>query len=158
MSLFEDNRFVYRDTFFVFFKRENRPDADKVAAVLAELGDKYETSNLRESDGKFESITIHSPQDYSAMDVTYVDGDEVTEQVKDLMNEFKLMTLTGDDREKLKVFENCDARFDVFHFEQVSEALEEDEILDPGGVLLVMSQLAQQCDGISLDPQSQTLL
>ena len=157
MSLFEDNRFVYRDTFFVFMRKENRPEGEKVAAVLAELGDKYETSNLRVADGKFESITIHSPQDYSAMDVTYVQGDEVTEQVNEMMNEFKIMTLTGDDRKKLEVFQNCDARFDVFHFEQVSEAME-DEILDPGGLLLVMGQLAGLIGGVSLDPQSQTLL
>ena len=92
------------------------------------------------------------------MDVTYVEGEEVTEQISEMMNEFKLMTLTGDDRKKLEIFQNCDARFDVFHFEQISEALEEDEILDPGGLLLVMARLAELCGGVSLDPQSQTLL
>ena len=158
MSLFEDNRFVYRDTFFVYLKREDRPSIDDVKGFLAEMGDKYKTTNLKESDGALESMTIHSPQDYSAMDVTYLEGEEVIEQVNEMMNDFKLMTLTGDDQKKLMIFQDCDARFDVFHFEQVAEGQEEDEFLDPGGLLLVMSNLAQLCKGVSLDPQSQTLL
>ena len=92
------------------------------------------------------------------MDVTYLEGEEVIEQVNEMMNDFKLMTLTGDDQKKLMIFQDCDARFDVFHFEQVAEGQEEDEFLDPGGLLLVMSNLAQLCKGVSLDPQSQTLL
>ena len=158
VSLFEDNNFVYRDTFFVYFSNENRPSGEQVKAVFAELGDKYETSAIKENDGKFESATIHSPQDYSAMDITFVQGEEVLEQVKDMMGEFRVMTLTGEDQKKLQVFEKCDARFDVFHFEQVAEGQAEDEILDPGGLLLVMGQLAELCQGVSLDPQSQTLL
>ena len=88
MSLFKDGQFVYRDTFFVYFQQSDRPTAEQVQAVLAELGDKYECGELRQSDGKFESISVRSPQDYSAMDITFVAGDEVREQVKDMMNEF----------------------------------------------------------------------
>lgn len=158
MSLFEDNRFVYRDTFFVYFQHPHRPTADEVAQVLKKLGDKYEFSSLKSTDGKFESISVHSPQDYSAMDITCIIGEEVREQIKDMMNEFKTMTLTGEDREKLSLFEKCDSRLDVYHFEEVSEAEEEDEVLDPGGLLLVMGKLARLCHGVGLDPQSQTLL
>ena len=127
MSLFEDNRFVYRDTFFVYFKKQDRPNVESVKAFLAEMGNKYQTTNLKDSDGKFESMTIHSPQDYSAMDVTYLEGEEVVEQVSEMMKDFILMTLTGEDQQKLKIFQNCDARFDVFHFEQVAEGQEEDQ-------------------------------
>jgi hypothetical protein len=158
VSLFEDSRFVYRDTFFVYFQLSDRPSGEQVQAVLTELGDKYACGELRQTDGKFESISVLSPQDYSAMDITFVSGDEVREQIKDMMTDFKVMTLTGDDRKKVAVFETCDARLDVFHFEQVSEGEEEDEILDPGGLLLVLERLARVCNGISLDPQSQTLL
>ena len=158
MSLFEDNRFVYRDTFFVYLKREDRPHVEQVKEFLAEMGDKYATSNLKDNDGLLDSMTIHSPQDYSAMDVTYLEGEEVIEQVHEMMNDFKLMTLTGEDQKKLTIFQECDARFDVFHFEQVAEGQEGDEFLDPGGLLLVMSNLAELCKGVSLDPQSQTLL
>ena len=53
--------------------------------------------------------------------------------------------------------QNSTARFDIFHFEQVSAAGEE-EILDPGGLLLVMQKLCELVDGVGLDPQSQALL
>ena len=158
MSLFEDSQYVYRDTFFVFFPRANRPSAEQVKSILDELGDNYDIRNLKSVDGKLESLSVYSPQDYSAMDITYVGGDEVTEQINELLNDFKSMTLTGDDRQKIAVFDNCDARFDVFHFEQVSEGEEETEVLDPGGLLLVLERLARLCQGVSLDPQSQTLL
>ena len=100
MSLFEDETYVYRDTFFVHFQNQNRPTGGQVKAAIASLGDKYELSNLRENDGRFESLTIRSPHDSSAMDITFVQGEEVTEQVKDLMGEFRTITLSGDDHKK----------------------------------------------------------
>jgi hypothetical protein len=158
MSLFEDSRFNYRDTFFIFFQNQHRPTAAEVQAAIENLGSKYDFENLKEDDGKFDSVTVHSPQDYSGMDINQIGGEEVTLQVKDLMNEFKLVTLTGDDRKKLAMMEQCDSRMDVFHFEQIFEGTDEDEILDPGGLLLVLEKLANLCHGISFDPQSQTML
>ena len=159
MSLFEDSRFVYRDTFFVFFQQKNRPSLKSVESMLAGLGDKYESSNARESAGKFDSITVHSPQDYSAMDITYIDGEEVRDQIQDLKTEFRTMTLTGDDHQKIADLEKCDGRLDVFHFAELSnEEVDEDEVLDPGGLLLVLERLARLSNGVSYDPQSQSLL
>lgn len=157
MSLFEDSRFIYRDTFFIYLQSQHRPTADEVKAVIDSLGSKYDFENLKEIDGKFESVTVHSPQDNSGMDINLISGEEVTLQVKDLLGEFKLVTLTGEDRKKLAVIELCDARLDVFHFEEVLNESEE-EILDPGGLLLVLEKLANLCQGVSVDPQSQTML
>lgn len=156
MSLFEDSSYVYRDTFFVFLQPENRPSTDKVQACFAELGKKYAAENVRNENGDFESITIKSPYDSSAMDITYVEGEEVTGQVIDMMEEFRNMTLVGDDHKKLAKFKNASARFDIFHFEQIRE--DNQEHLDPGGLLIVMEKLRELCDGVALDPQSQTLM
>ena len=60
-------------------------------------------------------------------------------------------------RDRTKVQE-CDARFDIFFFEQVTDGTSGDEFLDPGGLLLVMEKLASVCDGIGLDPQSNALM
>lgn len=156
MSLFEDSSYIYRDTFFVFFDPENRPSSDKVEACFSELGKKYEVQNVRSSDGDFESITVKSPYDFSAMDITYVEGEEVSAQIKDLMEEFRTMTLVGDDHKKLARVKGSSARFDVFHFEKLRE--DEADALDPGGLLIVMEKLAELSDGVALDPQSQTFL
>ena len=157
MSLFEDSKYQYRDTFFVFFPRANRPSLDKIEACLAELGARYEVIKTKEVEGDFESLTFISPYDFSAMDIVVVEGEEVTSQICELMDEFKTMTLTGDESSKLAQLSECDARFDIFHFEQV-EGASEDEFLDPGGLLLLMEKLSELCDGIALDPQSHSLM
>jgi hypothetical protein len=158
VSLFEDENYIYVDTFFVHFEQENRPTGAQVRSCIKGLGDKYETSGLRETGGKFESVTIRSPQDSSAMDITCVQGEEVLEQIADLMKDFKTITLSGDDHKKLTKLSRCDARFDIYHFEQQSGGAGEEEMLDPGGLLLVMDRLTAVCEGVGLDPQSKTLL
>lgn len=157
MSLFEDSRYQYRDTYFVFFQKENRPSLDKIEATLAELGSRYQTMKKSEKDGEFESLTFASPYDFSAMDIAVVEGEEVQAQIHELMEDFKTVTLTGDDAQKLGLLSSCDARFDIFHFEKM-EGQTEDEVLDPGGLLLVMQKLSELSDGVALDPQSQSLL
>ena len=157
MSLFEDNKYQYRDTFFVFYQKENRPSLDKIESRLAELGNRYETIKSDEKEGEFESLTFASPYDFSAMDIAAVEGEEVQNQIQEIMDEFKTMTLTGDDSTKLTQLSHCDARFDIFHFEQVDGA-NGDEFLDPGGLLLVMEKLTELCEGIALDPQSHSLM
>ena len=42
-----------------------------------------------------------------------------------------------------------------FHFEQVAGSNhEEEDFLDPGGLLIVLERLAELCRGVSVDPQS----
>ena len=157
MGLFGDSRYEYRDTFFVLFKKENRPSSDKIQACLADLGPKYETLDLKATDGELESITVRSPHDRSAMDITYVEGEEVSGQIEQIMTDFRTITLAGDDVNKLRKLNTCDARFDIYHFEQNVEG-GEDEMLDPGGLLIVMETIVQLCEGVGLDPQSQSLM
>ena len=157
MALFGDSRYEYRDTFFVFFKRGNRPSSDKIQACIAELGPKYEMLDLASKDGELEALTVRSPNDRSAMDITFVEGEEVTNQIQEIQTEFRTITLVGDDAEKLKKLSGCDARFDIYHFEQC-ESSGEEEMLDPGGLLIILETVANICDGIGLDPQSQALM
>jgi hypothetical protein len=150
--------YVYRDTFFVLFEKKNRPTADQVRTALNGLGKRYETTDERTAKDHLESITVRSPYDFSAMDIAYVEGEEVQLQVRELMQEFKLITLSGDDSKKLSKLSKCDARFDIFHFEQADTAAEDDDQMDPGGLLMVMEKLAHLADGVGLDPQSLSLM
>lgn len=159
MSLFENDEYEYTDTFFVFFKRENLPAAEAVKTAIAELGDRYEFGNIAFREDQFESMSILSPQDFSAIDIVLDLNMEVTTQIEELTTEFRTLTLTGDDRDKLTRFKDCDARFDLFHFEkQVSGNSDPDAFIDPGGLLIVLEKLRSLCDGVGLDPQSQMLL
>lgn len=159
MSLFGDRNYQYRDTYFVLFPKENRPSEAKLKALLNELGTKFETAEVRQTDGKIDSLTLIDPQDYSAMDIAYVEGDDVVTQIGEIREEFRAITVRGDDVEKLKQLKDFDARFDIFHFEQVLDAGDdEEEYVDPGGLLLVMEKLVQLCRGVGYDPQSQSLI
>ena len=83
--------------------------------------------------GKFESLTLRSPQDYAAMDISYVSGEEVSEQVDELQRELK-GNVDAADRPKFTQLSKCDAKFDILHFEQVSaeeDGDDDSEMLDP---------------------------
>ncbi len=158
MSLFENEDYQYRDTFFVLFECETRPTSSAIKKSLEELGGRYEIVDVREGEDGFESITVKSPYDFSAMDIVLVHGSEVTSQVQDLMEEFKSITLIGDEASKLRQLKKCNARFDIFHFELADAVSDSDEHLDPGALLLVIEKLSELSHGIGLDPQSMSLI
>jgi len=159
MSLFGDSKYQYRETYFVLFHKANQPSPAQIEAALDELGSRYETVEVRMQDDELESMTIRSPHDFSAMDITVVEGEEVVNMVKKLREDFRTMTRSGEDLKKLSRLKDFDCRFDIFHFEEIADSgLGEDDFLDPGGLLLVLEKLAECCDGVTVDPQSQTLL
>jgi hypothetical protein len=160
MSLFADERYQWRETYFVLFRAPDRPLADTVTSLLRQGNERHEISNVQaDAQGRLESLTLCSPDDFSAMDITFVTGEEVTEQVNELSCELAKSTLTDEGRKKLARLQNCDARFDVYHFEWVAERQnEDDEFLDPGSLIIVMKRLTRLCHGVSVDPQTGTLM
>jgi hypothetical protein len=160
MSLFGDDRYQWRETFFVLFRQAERPLAKDVAAALQQGNERYSVTDVQgDENGRFESLTLQSPEDFSAMDVTFVTGEEVTEQIEELSREIAKSTLTDDGRKKLQFLQQCDARFDIYHFEQVdNRAGEEDDYLDPGSLIIVLKRLGKLCHGVGVDPQSGSLM
>jgi hypothetical protein len=130
--------------------------------VLSDLSDHYQLTNFsHDKEGLFESLTLLSPDDFAAIDVCYVGGEEVLEQGAQLAKEIKFAMCDPADREKLKKLGKYDGRFDVLHFEQVAETAEDeeqDELLDPSAVLIVLDALAKLTEGIAIDPQSGILM
>ncbi len=160
MSMFENNQYRWRETYFVLFHSGDRPKLDVVKKTLHRLDPQYQLTNPSADHGLFESLTLISPDDFAAIDICYTEGDEVREQVKDLVEELRPIAGETDFDAQLKQMANCDARFDVLHFEEVSEAAGDadddvlDEALDPSALLLVMNELAKLTRGIAVDPQS----
>ena len=160
MSLFEDSRFQWRETYFVLFDSQQRPTPAAVKRALAELKAGLNvTSSADSEDGFLEGMTILSHIDSSGIDVTYIDGDEVKEQLAELKKEFRGQQLTAEEKIKYDRMMLSNARFDVFHFEEMGDSLDEDDgPLDPGTLLLVLARIAKLCHGVAYDPQSNTLL
>ncbi len=158
MSLFEDDRYQYCDTFFVYFEAGNRPSLADIEKALSSGGETCELADAKsDADGAFKSITVRSPHDSSAMDIAFVSGEEVVEQVEELVAEFRQISLEGEEFDKLDQIKTADARLDVYQFERVSDSQEPD-MIDPGGLFLVLEKLNRLCNGVGLDPQSKTLL
>ncbi|HUG70701.1 MAG TPA: hypothetical protein VMM76_23330 [Pirellulaceae bacterium] len=162
MSLFENNMYQWRETYFVLFTQAARPQADAVATALKKQDPHYEITDIVANDaGQLESLTIRSPEDSSAMDITFVTGDEVTEQREELLNTLAKSTLRDGDHDKLNFLGECDSRYDIYHFEEatfIGGEEGEDDPLDPGALLLVMDCLARLCHGVGIDPQSGSLM
>ncbi|HIK93303.1 MAG TPA: hypothetical protein EYG03_15180 [Planctomycetes bacterium] len=162
MSLFENDRYRWRETFFVMFHATNRPTVAAMKKVLADLGGNVEIRETRGDDESgFESLTLIADEDNAAMDIVYSSGNDVLEQREDLYSELAVNVNDESEKEQLRRIKAFDARFEIFHFEETvwdPDLSEEDELLDPGTVLCVLSLLADFCDGVAIDPQSSTIL
>jgi hypothetical protein len=157
MSLFENEQYQWRETYFVLFEEARRPSAPSLVEALDKTGEGLQVSEVRaDSHGLVESLTIRSPDDYAAMDITYVSGEEVTDQVAELTEEY--MGAGETEKSVLARLAKCSARLDVYHFEQrvapAGEDDEGDELMDPGALLTILDRLATLCDGVVIDPQS----
>jgi hypothetical protein len=161
MSLFEDSRYQWRETYFVLFDVRQRPKATDVQRLLTELGPRMTIQELAANDaGLLDSMTVLSHADAAGMDITYVEGEEVKEQVLQLRQDWKGKSGGPKEKPHLDRALHANARFDVYHFEEVTDFPEDDEdgSLDPGTLLLVLNKLARLCQGEALDPQTGELL
>jgi hypothetical protein len=163
MSMFEDSRYRWRETCFVFFAAKKRPKLTIVTKLLSSLNKRFQLTNLSEdSQGRVDSVTVISPDDYAALDICYTDGGEVLEQVASLVDELKKGGVDSPPPVPWAEIKKYDGRFDVLHFEQVPEDIEdgaeEEGMLDPSALLVVMGALAELTEGVAIDPQAGTFL
>lgn len=162
MSMFENNQYRWRETYFVLFHSSKRPTLERLQQTLGGLNNRFTLTNLSADDaGRAESLTVLSPDDFAALDICYLEGEEVLEQGASLADEMETPTCRPEERDKLKRIRQCDSRFDVLHFEQVVDFGDEDEgeeMLDPTALLVVLDALVQLTDGIAVDPQAGTML
>src|SRR5687768_18178507 len=102
MSTFESDNFRWRETYFVLFDAARRPPLHKVEQTIQKLKDRFELSQgTADTEGSFESLTVMAPDDYAALDISYVEAEEVVEQAQQLLKDLKTTTLQPGDLEKL---------------------------------------------------------
>ncbi len=159
MSTFENDRYRWRETYFLLFDSSKRPAMEQVQKLLKKVNRQFEFDNPRvDDDGGFESLTVLAPAAYAALDISYVDGEEVQEQTVELSREFRDSATSPEERGKLDRLAACDARFDILHFEEVSDDGDEEETFDPSALLMVVEALAKLTGGVAVDPQSGTIM
>lgn len=151
------DEYQWRETYFVFFPTAKRPLLDRVQKALAKLNGRFEFENQAAgANGEIESLTLHSREDYSALEISFESGDEVCQQAAGLIKELSGPACAVEDKQRLTLLKQCDARLDVMHFEQMSADVE--EMFDPGALLLVLEALARLTGGVGVDPQSGALI
>jgi hypothetical protein len=162
MSLFANTDYRWRETYFVLFEQARRPTSEQLKQAFEGLGPGYQiTAESPGDNGNVVSLTIVSPYDFAAMDISYVSGEDVTEQVSELISELSGEQLSGAEQAKMERLPTCDARFDIYHFERIIDdgsLDDQDEYMDPGSLLVVLERLVRLCDGISVDPQTGSLM
>lgn len=150
--------YEWRETYFILFRESKRPTLTQVERTVGELNDRLKLENLTaDEDGRFESVMIHSPEDYAAIELSYESGEAVTEQATELAKQLKAEA-ESDDLAKLLV---ADARLDVMHFEKMVNdpyGDEDDEMLDPSSLLMVVDALVALTEGVAVDPASGAIL
>ncbi len=154
----DGEEYQWRETYFILFRASKRPTLTQVERTVGELNNRLRLENLTaDDDGRFESVVIHSPDDYAAIELSYETGEAVTEQATDLAKQLK-SEAEADELSKLLV---ADARLDVMHFEQmVSDSMDDDEeeMLDPSSLLMVVDALVGLTEGIAVDPASGAIM
>ena len=161
MSLFENPEYRWRETFLVLFQDRQRPSTDAFRKTMERLGDRYEIDTVVENDrSQLESLTLLAPADNAAMDISFVEGEEVAEQLEELRRQISEDDVMPEEEEKMAMLDQWDVRFDILHFEHVQDFLEEedDEFMDPGGLLIVAETISALCQGVAVDPQSGTFV
>ena len=159
MSSFTREGFKWRETYFVLFESKKRPTLKKIERALSKVNSRFKlAAEQADSEGYFESVTLLSPEDFAAIDISYESGEEVLEQGAALQKELRANVCDDSERSQLERLPKLDARFDVLHFEQASGGDETDELLDPGALLTELEQLVDITKGVGVDPQSGTLV
>jgi len=161
----------WRETYFILFPQDRRPELDQVATALSQANSRYALENLAADDrGLLQSLMVESQEDHAAVEISYEVGERVIEQNLEWATQ-----LQGELPHKLlQEMLQADARLDVAHFERVptgnsgqadeappyDDEFGEDnlDMLDPTCLLTVVDALSQLTDGLTFDPASGEIL
>jgi hypothetical protein len=120
MSLFEDERYFWRETYFVLFDKTRCPlFVDVRRNFDLHVGSFSVLSERVGFAGELGSITLASYEDHVGIEIEYDEGDLVVAE-----SEALLATMSKDclpaDLELFRRAKNYSARYTVLHFEQVA--------------------------------------
>jgi len=127
MSMFDDNRYCWRETYLVMHDRVHRPLASDMVRKLSNLKGYLEICNIRsDSDDLLDSLVILARNDSAAVEMQYHEGDTVVKEFTVLADEMERHELSSQERKKIVRARNFSAKIELLHFEQ----MQEDQIRD----------------------------
>jgi len=121
MTLFDDNRYDWRETYFVYFESSHRPKWTEVRRALRDNAPFLSILDHKtEPDDGLVAMTIASYEDHAALEIVHREGNEVTAEARLFANTLK-EEASEEECLKLKKIVQCKMRFDVHHFEQTAD-------------------------------------
>ena len=119
MSFFHDDRYTWRETYFVLFgDLRRRPLLDELKWELRHgmLKILDGTANPK---GRLRTLTLASYEDHSALEIVFRYGSKVAAEIDALVRTLE-KGCTPKEMERLLTAKNWAAKFDVLHFEQLA--------------------------------------
>jgi len=121
MTLFEDDRYDWRETYFVYFEADHRPKMPNIRRALRANAPLFSILNSKaEPNGNLVEMTIASYEDHAALEIVYREGPDVLTEVQHLVRSLE-EEATTEELVKLQQIVQYKMRFDVHHFEQTAE-------------------------------------
>ena len=121
MTLFDDNRYDWRETYFVYFESSHRPKLTEVRCALRDYTPFLSILDYKtEPDGSLVSMTIASYEDHAALEIVHCEGDTATSDARHFASSWK-EEASEEECLKLQKIVQCKMRFDVHHFEQTAD-------------------------------------
>ena len=121
MTLFEDDRYNWRETYFVYFESFHRPKLAEVRRALKMDAPLFSILDSKaEPHGHLVAMTIASYENHAALEIVYREGSDVLHESQHLVRSLE-KEATHKELAQLQKIVRCKTRFDIHHFEQTAE-------------------------------------
>jgi hypothetical protein len=123
MSLYNDDRYTWRETYFVLFDdHRRRPMLDELRREL-HRGSLKILDGTTNAEGRLRSLIVASYEDHSALEIVFRQGPEVIAETNALVQTLEQGS-TPKEKERLRSVTQWPCKFDVLHFEQTAGTAE----------------------------------
>ena len=120
MTLFDDNRYDWRETYFVYFESSLRPKLPDVRRALKKYTSFFNILNGKaDPNGNLVEMTIASYEDHAALEIIFREGNDVLTEARHLAQSLQ-QDATPEELARLHRIVQYSMRFDVHHFEQTA--------------------------------------
>ena len=118
MSTFEDDRYQWRETYFVLFDPTKRPLLHEIRRGLGMFKSFQVREALADEQGRIESLSVASYDDFAAIDLIYQCGAHVLAETETILEQMNFSAFSKN-RAGIEKIRKCQARLDILHFEQM---------------------------------------
>jgi len=120
MTFFDDDRYNWRETYFVYFESSHRPKLPEVRRALQTYAPFLSVLHSKaDRNDNLAEMTIASYEDHAALEILFREGKAIQSEAQHFARTLK-KDGSQEERAKLQKIEQCNMRLDIHHFEQLA--------------------------------------